>query len=203
MKYVFSEKHQAEFSIKAMCRVLRVARSGWYAWCWRRDHINRRQQFRRVCDDAVRKAFSDAKQRYGAPRMADELPEYNIKTIASSLRRQGLRAKAAREFKPVSYREHGLPVSENLLRQDFYASGPNQKWAGDITYLRTDEGWLYLAVVIDLWSRAVIGWSMSPRMTAQLGCDALQMALWRRSHPENVIVDTYRPGSCTCMKTAL
>ncbi len=76
----------------------------------------------------------------------------------------------------------------------FYASGPNQKWAGDITYLRTDEGWLYLAVVIDLWSRAVIGWSMSSRMTAQLACDALQMALWRRKRPENVIVHTDRGG---------
>ncbi|CAY73637.1 IS3 family transposase [Erwinia pyrifoliae] len=116
------------------------------------------------------------------------------KTIAASLRRQGLRAKAARKFSPVSYREHGLPVSENLLKQDFYASGANQKWAGDITYLRTDEGWLYLAVVIDLWSRSVIGWSMSPRMTAQLACDALQMALWRRKRPEKVIVHTDRGG---------
>jgi len=122
------------------------------------------------------------------------MPEYNVKTIAASLRRQGLRAKAARKFSPVSYREHGLPVCENLLKQDFYASGPNQKWAGDITYLRTDEGWLYLAVVIDLWSRAVIGWSMSPRMTTQLACDALQMALWRRKRPGNVIVHTDRGG---------
>ncbi len=118
----------------------------------------------------------------------------NVKTVAASLRRQGLRAKASRKFSPVSYRAHGLPVSENLLEQDFYASGPNQKWAGDITYLRTDEGWLYLAVVIDLWSRAVIGWSMSPRMTAQLACDALQMALWRRKRPRNVIVHTDRGG---------
>ncbi|EEU5821288.1 IS3 family transposase, partial [Escherichia coli] len=143
---------------------------------------------------AVHKAFFEAKQRYGAPRLADELPEFNIKTIAASLRRQGLRAKASRKFSPVSYRAHGLPVLENLLEQDFSASGPNQKWAGDITYLRTDEGWLYLAVVIDLWSRAVIGWSMSPRMTAQLACDALQMALWRRRRPENVIVHTDRGG---------
>ncbi|HBZ7882263.1 TPA: IS3 family transposase [Klebsiella pneumoniae] len=194
MKYVFIEKHQAEFSIKAMCRVLRVARSGWYAWCSRRHQIDTRQQFRLACDAAVLRAFTDAKQRYGAPRLADELPAYNIKTIAASLRRQGLRAKAARKFSPVSYREHGLPVSENLLKQVFFASGPNQKWAGDITYLRTDEGWLYLAVVIDLWSRAVIGWSMAPRMTAQLTCDALQMALWRRKHPENVIVHTDRGG---------
>ncbi|ULH09971.1 IS3 family transposase [Serratia marcescens] len=194
MKYVFIKNHRAEFSIKAMCRMLRIARSGWYAWCERGHQLNRRRQFRLLCDAAVLKAFSNAKQRYGAPRLADELPEYNIKTIASSLRRQGLRAKASRKFRPVSYREHGLPVSENLLKQDFYASGPNQKWAGDITYLRTDEGWLYLAVVIDLWSRAVIGWSMSPRMTAQLVCDALQMALWRRKRLENVIVHSDRGG---------
>lgn len=111
MKYVFVENHRAEFSIKAMCRVLRVARSRWYAWRLRHHQPGRRQQFRQVCDAAVRRAFSDAKQRHGAPRLADELPRYNIKAIAASLRRQGLRAKAARKFRPVSYREHGLPVS--------------------------------------------------------------------------------------------
>ncbi|ELG7590375.1 IS3 family transposase [Salmonella enterica] len=198
MKYVFIENHQAEFNIKAMCRVLQVARSGWYVWHQRRHQINRRQRFRLVCDNVVREAFSDAKQRYGAPRLTDELRaqgyQFNVKTVAASLRRQGLRAKASRRFRPVSYRKHGLPVSENLLKQDFYASGPNQKWVGDITYLRTGEGWLYLAVVIDLWSRSVIGWSMSSRMTAQLACDALQMALWRRKCPENVIVQTDRGG---------
>ncbi|MCB2261323.1 IS3 family transposase [Escherichia albertii] len=198
MKYVFIEKHQAEFSIKAMCRVLRVARSGWYTWCQRRTRISPRQQFRQHCDSVVLAAFTRSKQRYGAPRLTDELRAqgypFNVKTVAASLRRQGLRAKASRKFSPVSYRAHNLPVSENLLEQDFYASGQNQKWAGDITYLRTDEGWLYLAVVIDLWSRAVIGWSMSSRMTAQLACDALQMALWRRKRPENVIVHTDRGG---------
>ncbi|EKN1468430.1 IS3 family transposase [Salmonella enterica] len=198
MKYVFIENHQSEFNIKAMCRVLQVARSGWYVWHQRRHQINRRQRFRLVCDNVVREAFSDAKQRYGAPRLTDELRaqgyQFNVKTVAASLRRQGLRAKASRRFRPVSYRKHGLPVSENLLKQDFYASGPNQKWVGNITYLRTGEGWLYLAVVIDLWSRSVIGWSMSSRMTAQLACDALQMALWRRKCPENVIVQTDRGG---------
>jgi len=141
MKCVFIKKHQAEFSIKAMCRVLRIARSGWYAWRSRRHQISQQQQFRLACD-AVLRAFTDAKQRYGAPRLADELPTYNVKTIAVSLRRQGLRAKAARKFSPVSYREHGLEVSEKLLKQGFYASGPYLKWAGDITCLRTDEGWL-------------------------------------------------------------
>jgi putative transposase len=196
MKYVFIEKHQAEFSIKAMCRVLQVARSGWYVWHQRRHQINRRQQFRLVCDNVVREAFSDAKQRYGAPRLTDELRAqgrvYNIKTVAASLRRQGLRAKASRRFRPLprtwsaSLRES---AEAGLLRQR-----PNQKWVGDITYLHTGEGWLYLAVVIDLWSRSVIGWSMSSRMTAQLACDALQMALWRRKRPENVIVHTDRGG---------
>ncbi|EBN9302078.1 IS3 family transposase [Salmonella enterica] len=198
MKYVFIEKHQAEFNIKAMSRVLQIARSGWYVWHQRRHQINQRQRFRLVCDNVAREAFSDAKQRYGAPRLTDELRaqgyQFNVKTVAASLRRQGRRAKASRRFRPVSYRKHDLPVSENLLKQDFYASGPNQKWVGDITYLRTGEGWLYLAVVIDLWSRSVIGWSMSSRMTAQLACDALQMALWRRKCPENVIVHTDRGG---------
>ena len=116
MKYVFIENHRAEFSVKNLCRVLQVARSGWYAWRLRRQQITPRQPFRLVCDTAVRKAFTEAKQRYGAPRLAGELPEYNVKTIADSLRRQGLRAKAARKFSPVSYREHGLTVSENLLK---------------------------------------------------------------------------------------
>lgn len=114
MKYVFIEKHQAEFSIKAMCRVLRVARSGWYVWNQRQERLNSRQQFRLSCDSAVHEAFHRAKQRYGAPRLANELHaqgyRFNVKTVAASLRRQALRAKASRKFSPVSYREHSLPV---------------------------------------------------------------------------------------------
>lgn len=155
----------------------RTVSDSWYIWHQRRHQINRRQQFRLVCDNVVRKAPSNAKQRYGAPRLTDELRAqelvYNIKTVAASLCRQRLRVKASRRFNPVSYREYGLPVSESLLKQDFCAIGPNQKWVDDITYLRTGEGWLYLAVVIDLWSRPVIGRSMSSRMTAQLACEAV------------------------------
>ncbi|XIW46729.1 IS3 family transposase [Escherichia coli] len=185
MKYVFIENHRAEFSIKAMCRVLRVARSGWYVWLRRRHQMSLRQQFRLTCDAAVHKAFFEAKQRYGAPRLADELPEFNIKTIAAKPASSGAAGESQPEVQPSQLPcTWPMPVLENLLEQDFSASGPNQKWAGDITYLRTDEGWLYLAVVIDLWSRAVIGWSMSLRMKAQLACDALQMALWRRRRPE-------------------
>ncbi len=131
MKSVFIEKHQVEFSIKAMCRILRVVYSGWYVWERRRARINSRQQFRLRCDSVVYEAFHRAKQLYGAPRLIDELHAqgygFNEKTVAASLRRQVLQAKASRKFSPVSYREHGLPVSENLLKLDFCASGPNQK----------------------------------------------------------------------------
>ncbi|HAW2473621.1 TPA: IS3 family transposase [Escherichia coli] len=139
-----------------MCRVLRVARSGWYMWCQRRTRITPRQH----SDSVVLTAFTRSKQRYGAPRLTDELCargyHFNVKTVTASLRRQGQRAKASRKFGLVTYLARSQPVPENLLEQDFYASGPNQKWAGDITYLRTDEGWLYLAVAIDLWSRTLL-----------------------------------------------
>lgn len=131
MKYVFIQQHQAEFSIKAMCRVLRVARSGWYAWRKRRTVVSAHQQFRRGCDNAVREAFTRAKQRYGAPRLVDELHEqgrtFNVKTVAASLRRQWLRAKAARKFSPVSYRDadaglqHQRPEPEVVRRHHILA----------------------------------------------------------------------------------
>ena len=111
-------------------------------------------------DSVVLTAFTRSKQRYGAPRLTDELCargyHFNVKAVTASLRRQGQRAKASRKFGLVTYLARSQPVPENLLEQDFYASGPNQKWAGDITYLRTDEGWLYLAVAIDLWSRTLL-----------------------------------------------
>ena len=140
----------------------------------------------------VATAYHQRKGRSGAPRLAldlrdDGLP-INRKTVAASMQRQGLRAKAARKFKATTNSRHSLPVAPNLLAQNFTASAPNQKWVGDITYLATGEGWLYLAVLIDLYSRKVVGWAMSERMTADLVCDALQMALWKRKMPKGVIV---------------
>ena len=112
--------------------------------------------------------------------------------MAQSLRRQDLRAKAAKKFKATTNSSHSLPVAENLLQQDFTAQRPNQVWVGDITYIATDEGWLYLAVVLDLFSRKVVGWSMSDRMTAMLVCDALRMALFRCKRPRGVVMHTDR-----------
>lgn len=138
------------------------------------------------------------KERSGAPRLREELASqgkvYNRKTIAASMRRQGLRAKAAKKYKATTYSKHNLPVAPNLLKQDFTSTAPNQKWVGDVTYLWTEEGWLYLTVVIDLYSRLVVGWAMSERMTATLVCDTLHMALWRRQIPKGVIVHSDRGG---------
>jgi putative transposase len=122
---------------------------------------------------------------------------YDHKTVAASMKRQNLRAKAAKKFKATSNSEHNLPVAPNLLQQDFRATAPNQKWVGDITYLWTEEGWLYLAVIIDLYSRMVVGWAMVDRMTADLACQALKMALWRRRMPKGVIFHSDR-GSQYC-----
>ena len=201
MKYVFIDEHQGTFRVSAMSRVLRVSRSGYYAWHRRQDRLSSRQQRRKRLDEAVQKAFKARKGRSGSPRLvldlADAGHQHNRKTIAASMRRQGLRARAAKKFKATTNSKHNLPVAPNLLQQEFTATGPNQKYVGDITYLWTDEGWLYLAVVIDLFSRLVVGWAMSERMTAQLVCDALQMALWRRRRPTGVIVHSDR-GSQYC-----
>ncbi len=152
-------------------------------------------------DERVKRAFKERKSFYGAPRLAHDFKEsgdsLNRKTVAASLRRQGLRAKAARKFKATTNSKHDLPVAPNLLAQDFTASAPNQKWVGDITYLWTEEGWLYLAVVIDLFFRMVVGWAMGERRTANPACDALQMALWRRGMSRGVIVHSDR-GSQYC-----
>jgi len=184
-----------------MSRVLQVSRSGFYAWRKRQGQPSPRQQRRNHMDDAVKKAFEAKKGRSGSPGLTRDLADagqhYDRKTVAASLRRQGLRAKAAKKFKATTNSKHSLPVAANLLQQDFTATAPNQKYVSDITYLWTDEGWLYLATVIDLYSRLVVGWAMSERMTAHLVCDALQMALWRRRMPTGVIVHSDR-GSQYC-----
>lgn len=192
------QQHQADFRITCMAQVLAVSRSGFYAWRQRAGQKIPSQLRRERCDSRVASAFAEHKGRYGARRLYHELHAegwgYNRKTIAASLRRQGLKAKAARKFKVTTDSSHKRPVAPNLLKQDFTATAPNQKWVGDITYLWTDAGWVYLAVMIDLFSRAVVGWAMSARMKSGLVCDALQMALGRRDNPSGVVVHSDRGG---------
>jgi putative transposase len=201
VKYAFIKRHAEQFKIKSMCRVLGASRGGYYRWRDRCHQPTERQKRRELLDRQVADAFAARKKRSGSPMLVLDLQEqghnYDRKTVASSMKRQNLRAKAARKFKATTNSKHNLPVAPNLLQQDFSASAPNQKWVGDITYLWTEEGWLYLAVVIDLYSRLVVGWAMSERMTAELTRQALQMALWRRRMPKGVIFHSDR-GSQYC-----
>jgi len=184
-----------------MCRILVASRSGFYRWRDRDQQPTEREKRRELLDQRVTDAFTARKKRSGSPMLVLDLQEqghsYNRKTVAASMKRQNLRAKAAKKFKAATNSKHNLPVAPNLLQQDFSAMAPNQKWVGDITYLWTEEGWLYLAVVIDLYSRLVVGWAIAERMTADLTCQALKMALWRRRMPKGVIVHSDR-GSQYC-----
>ena len=203
MKYALIQEHAGQASIRVQCEVYGVSRSGYYAWRRRQDQPSPRQLFRDRLDRLVLDVFQTRKGRSGAKGLTLDLDEqghtYNRKTVAASMKRQGLRAKAAKKYKATTDSDHSLPVAPNRLEQDFTAEVPNQKWVCDITYLWTGEGWLYLAVVLDLFSRMVVGWAMDKRMKAGLVCDALQMALWRRKMPKEVIVHSDR-GSQYCSK---
>lgn len=201
MKYAFIQNHSQQFNLKTLCRLLEVSRSSYYGWLQQQQRIQQRQQRQAAFDQEVARLFAKNKGCDGARRLQRQLLAQgftgNRKTVAASLHRQGLIAKAARKFKATTNSNHNLPVFDNRLNQDFSATAPNQKWVGDITYLSTDEGWLYLAVIIDLFSRQVIGWAMAERMTANLVCDALQMAIFKRKRPKGVIVHSDR-GSQYC-----
>ena len=192
-------EHEHAHPVSLMCESLDVSRSGYYAW--RQHQPSVRQQASTQLMDRIKRVFDAHKGRAGAPRITRLLRQEGLmvsrKRVANLMRINGLRAKAARKYKATTNSNHNLPVAPNLLQQDFTATAPNQKWVSDITYVPTDEGWLYLAVVVDLYSRLVVGWAMSERMTAQLVCDALQMALWRRKKPAQVIVHSDR-GSQYC-----
>lgn len=201
MKYAFIKENRVNYSITLMVDVLEVSRSGYYDWCKTRTSNSPRRRQQTWLDKQILRIFEQHSGRYGAPRITVQLRneghDFNEKTVAKSLKRQGLRARAAKKFKATTNSNHNLPVAPNLLEQDFSATGPNQKWVGDITYLWTDEGWLYLAVVVDLYSRKVVGWAMDQRMKSELVCDALEMALALRGSPTGVIVHSDR-GSQYC-----
>jgi len=134
--------------------------------------------------DRIRAAFAESRRTYGRVRLTKELRdngiEINEKRVRRLMKAEGLRAKAACKFKATTDSKHSRPVAPNILDRNFTAEAPNQKWVGDITYIWTQEGWLYLAVIIDLFNRKVVGWSSKKRMTAELVCEALSMAVAMR-----------------------
>jgi len=193
------KENTTDFSIKMMCKLLSVSSSGFYGWL-NRPLSNRAQQ-NAILSAEIKALFDKEYKRAGAKRIAKRLRQQGIRAgrhrVARIMRLNGWHAKAAKKFKATTNSNHKLPVAPNLLQQNFSAGRPNEKWVSDITYVWTEEGWLYLAVVMDLYSRVVVGWSMSERMTSQLVMDALQMAIWRRNSPKDIIIHSDR-GSQYC-----
>jgi len=165
-----------------MCAALEVSEAGYYAWAGRAASPTRRR--RQTLVAAIKAVHAEVKGRYGSPRMAAELTARghacSENTVARLMRDNGIRAKAPRRFARTTDSRHGLPVADNLLGRAFDPPGPNAAWSADITYIPTAGGWLYLAVVEDLFSRMIVGWAMDGSMTSRLVVDALAMAVRRR-----------------------
>jgi transposase InsO family protein len=193
------KNNEMYFTVGVMCRLLSVSRSGYYSW--RSRPLSDRDQDNQLLLIDIKRVFDEEKGRPGSPRISkrlqDEGKPASRHRVVKLMRDNGWRAKAAKKYKATTNSNHSLPVAPNLLKQNFRADVPNQKWVSDITYIWTEEGWLYLAVVLELYSRRVIDWAISERMTAALVCEALIMALWRCHMPKGVIVHSDR-GSQYC-----
>ena len=190
MRYQFIDDDRDDWPVRVMCRVLRVSPSGFYAW---RDRPVSDQAARRTeLAKKVQQIFKDNRRVYGSPRVHEQLladgDRCSVNTVAKIMRDQGLQAKGSKRFKPITTdSKHGQPVAGNLLQRDFIATAPNQKWVADITYIPTRMGWLYLAAVLDVFSRRVVGWSVADHMRADLVCEALGMAIGKRKPPGGLI----------------
>jgi putative transposase len=166
-----------------MCRVLEVSVSGFYAWLRRPE--SRRTQANRVLSSAIRMVHERCRQTYGSPRMTVELKALGYacseNRVARLMRARRIRAVGKRKYRVTTQSRHAYPVADNLLDRNFTVDGPNAVWLSDITYVWTSEGWLYLAGIMDLYSRLVVGWSMRPRLDAELTLSALRQAICRRA----------------------
>lgn len=201
MRYAFIERHRGIWPIVVQCRVLEVSVSGYHQHRSRQAaDVGPNQPHRRLSDKAllthVRAIFNEMKGAYGWPRLWRELAARGVKAGKERVRRMmkahGLRARGKRKFKATTNSAHNLPVAPNLLERNFTAPAPNRVWTGDITYIWTEEGWLYLAVVIDLFNRQIVGFSMGNRMTRALVIDALRMAWFRRQPASGLIFHSDR-----------
>lgn len=198
-RYRFIRAEEANFRVVTMCRVLRVSRSGYYAWRCDRAHVapSRNAAF----DAKVEAAHRASRGRYGSRRVQRELNEAGIRCsrnrVAHAMRRLDLKARGRRRFKATTDSKHTFEVAPNLLERNFAAAQPNRAWVGDITYVPTHEGWLYLAVLIDLYSRRVVGWATSRHIDRHLVLDALRMALGARRPAAGLIHHTDRGSQYT------
>ena len=197
MTFAWIEERKTEWPVAQMCRVLEVSRSGFYAW--RSREPSETQTRRATLTEQVARIHAEAKARYGSPRMHAELVgrghDCCVNTVARVMRQAGIAAKTRRKFRQTTDSNHPHPVAENVLDRDFDPGEPNASWVADVTYVPTREGWLYLAVVVDLFSRLVVGWSMAATMTSRLVVDALEMAVARRPEGSSGLVAHSDRGS--------
>jgi putative transposase len=190
VKYQFIEDDREQYPITMMCRVLDIARSGYYAW--RKQPLSARKMADLLLLMHIRDVFEQSRQTYGSYRIQATLVEQGLrcgrKRVARLMGEDELEPKTSRPFKVVTTdTNHTLPVAPNRLNQAFTADRPDQIWLADITYVPTAEGWLYLAVVLDLYSRRIVGWAISDSLHRQLVIDALQMALTARQPPPGLL----------------
>ena len=184
MRFGFMAKHRGAWPVNVMCEALGVSRGGFYAW------LSRPRSQRSLDDEVlgkhVQQSFVRSERTYGARRVWRDVLEQGqscgLHRIERLMREQALRARPRRRGLPKDKGERSA-VAENVLNRQFQADAPNQKWVADFTYIWTAEGWLYVAAVLDLYSRSIVGWSMQEGMTSQLVVDALMMGVWRRGKP--------------------
>ena len=189
MKYQFIESHRSSLKVMKMCQAFKVSKSGYYGWCSRSP--SRRSVANMNLLSHILIVFNQNRQSYGSPRVTDELNASGINCgvnrVARLMKDNGIRAKQSRKFKVTTISKHNCPVAPNLLNRQFEIDCPNKVWVSDITYIWTSEGWLYLAGVLDLYSRRIVGWSMSHRITEQLTLDALNQAVTHRQPPKGLL----------------
>ena len=182
MRFAIVHAEKANHAVRCLCRVMQVTRSGYYAWAKRWP--SRRQREDGQLKARIRAIHTTSRGTYGSPRIYGQLRQDGFvvgrERVARLLRELGLTGLPLERFRSTTDSQHQLPVAPNVLARDFAAARPNERWSTDITYLWTTEGWLYLAVVIDLFARRVVGWAVQPHLRAELALEALHMALGRR-----------------------
>jgi len=196
MRFQFIDGHRDEFPVKLMCKVLGVSTSGYYAW--RSRPPSEREMANRALTAKIKEEFEKSGETYGSPRIYQVMRKLELmcskNRVARLMHAAGLKAKQTRKYRSTTKRNKADRAAPNILKRDFSADAPNNKWVADITYIGTQEGWLYLAAIMDLFSRRIVGWAMSPRMTSDLTLRALDMAI-RRCRPGAGLIHHSDQGS--------
>ncbi|MCX6127642.1 MAG: IS3 family transposase [Proteobacteria bacterium] len=201
MKYAFIKDHRDEYDVAIMCEVLAASRSGFYDWL-ARDPSTKQLRLDQL-KTAMRAIFKKSRQSYGVPRMLKALISMGYKIgkerVAELMRELGLKPKASKKFKAATTdSKHKYPIQDNKLAQDFTAPAPNLKWVGDVTFIGTNEGWLYLAAVLDLCTRKIVGWAMYEANDRHLTMAALGMALKRQKVNSKLLFHSDRGSNYAC-----